>query len=82
MSNCEHKYNLSIYKVIFSKITSGCRRYLEAKFIKVIITRYLDLSVRSRHGMFFVRALQLLVIAFHRTEPLNATVFHVTRVEE
>ena len=27
--------NLSIHKVIFPKITSGCRRYLEAKFINV-----------------------------------------------
>ena len=31
---CKHKF-LSIYKVIFSKITSGCRRYLKAEFIKI-----------------------------------------------
>ena len=34
MRNCKHKF-LSIYKVIFSKITSGCRRYLKASKWKV-----------------------------------------------
>ena len=34
MRNCEHKF-LSIYKVMFSKITSGCRRCLKTKFIKI-----------------------------------------------
>ena len=33
---CKHKF-LSIYKVIFSKITSGCRRYLKAEGSQNII---------------------------------------------
>ena len=37
------------------------------------LTRDLSFSLRSRYGTFFVRALQLLVTAFHRTEPLNVT---------
>ena len=47
------------------------------------LTRELSFSLRSRYGMFFVEVLQILVTAFHRAEPLNATesFFHITRVE-
>ena len=71
--------NLSIYKVIFPKLQVDADVIL--KLNSLTLTGDLSFSLRSRCEMFFVRALQLLVIAFHRTEPLNATVFHVTPFE-
>ena len=68
---------LGIYglKNISRRITdrTGCVWGMPSLPLLSSLARDLSFSVRSRYEMFFLRALQLLVIAFQMTEPLNAT---------